>query len=137
MPGPTAHEALIYLMVVTSASDRDMTDLELARIGDVVRSWPVFEGFNDQKLVRIAQDCQKLLHEQEGLDGVLSAAAKAIPKRLHDTAYAAAIEVAAVDLEMRLEEVRVLQLLRRHLSVEPSIISAIEWATKARHRMLT
>ncbi|RJG46660.1 MULTISPECIES: tellurite resistance TerB family protein [unclassified Mesorhizobium] len=137
MPGPTAHEALIYLMVVTSASDRDMTDLELARIGDVVRSWPVFEGFNDQKLVRIGQDCQKLLHEQEGLDGVLAAAAKAIPKRLHDTAYAAALEVAAVDLEMRLEEVRVLQLLRRHLSVEEKMISAIEWATKARHRMLT
>jgi tellurite resistance protein len=137
MPALTAHEALIYLMVVTSASDRDMTDVELARIGDVVRSWPVFEGFNDQKLIRIAQDCQKLLHEAEGLDGVLSTAARAIPERLHDTAYAAAIEVAAVDLEMRLEEVRVLQLLRRHLSVEEKMISAIEWATKARHRMLT
>ena len=40
MPLLTPHEALIYLMVITSASDRDMTDVELARIGDVVRSWP-------------------------------------------------------------------------------------------------
>src|SRR5437762_2774463 len=36
MPLPTPHEGLIYLMVITSASDRDMTDVELARIGDVV-----------------------------------------------------------------------------------------------------
>ena len=35
---------------------------------------------------------------------------EALPERLHDTAYAAAFEVAAVDLEMRMEEVRVLQL---------------------------
>ena len=35
-----------------------------------------------------------------------------MPERLHDTAYAAAFEVAAVDLEMRMEELRVLQLIR-------------------------
>ena len=35
MARPTAHEALIYLMVITSASDREMTDSELARIGAV------------------------------------------------------------------------------------------------------
>src|SRR5438128_2905376 len=32
MPSPTPHEALIYLMVITSASDRDMTDVQLPRI---------------------------------------------------------------------------------------------------------
>ena len=32
------HEALIYLMVITSAVDRDMTDVELARIGNVLIS---------------------------------------------------------------------------------------------------
>jgi len=106
MSKPTAQEALIYLMVITSASDRDMTDTELARIGDVVRSWPVFADFDENRLVRVAQDCQKLLQEPAGLEGVLALAAKAIPPRLHDTAYAAALEVATVDLEMRLEEVR-------------------------------
>ena len=98
---PTPHEALIYLMVITSASDRDMTDVELARIGDVVRSWPVFEDFNHDRLVGVAQDCQKSLHEKDGLEGVLSRVAEALPERLRDTAYAAAFEVAAVDLEMR------------------------------------
>lgn len=136
MPAPTTQEALIYLMVITSASDRDMTDVELARIGDVVRTWPVFADFSDEKLIRVAQACQKLLQEPAGLDGVLAAAAKAIPARLHDTAYAAALEVAAVDLEMRLEEVRVLQLLRHHLALETQTVTAIERANKARHRML-
>ena len=134
---PTAHEALIYLMVVTSASDRDMTDAELARIGNVVRAWPIFEGFDDEKLIGIAQDCQKMLHEEGGLRGVLSVARKAIPEHLHDTAYALAFEVATADLEMRMEEVRVLQLLREHLAVDAATIAAIERATKARHRTLT
>lgn len=136
MPAPSAHEAMIYLMVITSAADRDMTDAELARIGDVVRGWPVFQDFDERKLIKVAQDCQKLLHEEEGLEGVLELAGKAIPQRLHDTAYAAAVEVAAVDLEMRIEELRVIQRLRQHLGLDAATTQAIERAAKARHRML-
>lgn len=137
MPRPTAHEALIYLMVITSASDRDMTDVELARIGEVVRTWPIFMDFDDQRLLKVAQDCEELLHQEPGLEGVLDLARRAIPERLHETAYAAAFEVASVDLEMRMEELRVLQRLRQHLSVDGLTIAAIERATKARHRTLT
>jgi len=137
MPAPTAHEAMIYLMVITSASDRDMTDVELARIGDVIRTWPVFQDFDQEKLISVAQACQKLLDKEEGLDGVLDLAKKAIPERLYDTAYALAMEVAAVDLEMRMEEVRVMQKLRQYLPVDAATANAIERAAKARHRMLT
>jgi tellurite resistance protein len=137
MPAPSAHEAMIYLMVITSAADRDMTDVELARIGDVVRDWPVFQDFDERKLIAVAQDCQKLLQAEKGLDGVLELAGKAIPQRLYDTAYAAAVEVAAVDLEMRIEELRVIQKLRQHLGLDAAITQAIERAAKARHRMLT
>jgi len=137
MPLPTTHEALIYLMVITSASDRDMTDVELARIGDVVRSWPVFEDFNLDRLVGVAQACQEMLHEKDGLEGVLARVAEALPERLRDTAYAAAFEVAAVDLEMRLEEVRVLQLIRRQLDLDTLTVAAIGRAAKARLRTLT
>lgn len=137
MKKPTAHEALIYLMVVTSAVDRDMTDVELARIGEVVRSWPIFEDFNSDRLVKVAQDCQKLLHEDDGLERVMEAARTALPLHLHETAYAAAFEVAAVDLEMRMEELRILQLLRRELAVDPVAADAIERANKARQRTLT
>jgi tellurite resistance protein len=134
---PTAHEALIYLMVVTSAADRDMTDVELGRIGDVVRTWPIFEDFDDKRLVKVAQDCQQLLHEDGGLRKVITLAQAAIPLHLHETAYAAAFEVAAVDMEMRMEELRVLQLLRQELAVDPLTVAAIERANKARHRSLT
>jgi tellurite resistance protein len=138
MKKPTAHEALIYLMVVTSASDRDMTDVELARIGDVVKSWPIFQDFNSDRLVKVAQDCQQLLHKEDGgLQKVIAVARDSVPLHLHDTAYAAAFEVAAVDLEMRMEELRVLQLLRRELAVDPLTVAAIERANKARHRSLT
>jgi len=137
MPLPSPHEALIYLMVITSASDRDMTDVELARIGDVIRTWPVFEDFNQDRLVGIAQDCQKSLHEKDGLEGVLARVAEALPERLRDTAYAAAFEVAAVDLEMRMEEVRVLQLIRRELDLDTLTAAAIARGAKARLRTLT
>jgi len=137
MPLPSTHEALIYLMVITSASDRDMTDVELARIGDVVRNWPVFEDFKQDRLIAIAQDCQKMLHEKDGLEGVLERVAEALPERLHDTAYAAAFEVAAVDLEMRMEELRVLQLIRRELDLDTLTAAAIARGAKARLRTLT
>ncbi|QND58532.1 tellurite resistance TerB family protein [Mesorhizobium huakuii] len=137
MPSPTPHEALIYLMVITSASDRDMTDVELARIGEVVRSWPVFEDFKQDRLVSVAQACQRLLHEKDGLEGVLAQIGEALPERLRDTAYAAAFEVAAVDLEMRMEEVRVLQLIRRQLDLDTLTVAAIGRAAKARLRTLT
>ncbi|ESX93080.1 MULTISPECIES: tellurite resistance TerB family protein [unclassified Mesorhizobium] len=137
MPLPSTHEALIYLMVITSASDRDMTDIELARIGDVVRSWPVFEDFKQDRLIAIAQDCQKMLHEKDGLEGVLERVAETLPERLRDTAYAAAFEVAAVDLEMRMEELRVLQLIRRELDLDTLTAAAIARGAKARLRTLT
>ena len=67
------HEALIYLMVITSAVDRDMTDVELARIGNVLKTWPVFQDFDDWKLIRVAQDCQQRLQEENGLASILAA----------------------------------------------------------------
>jgi hypothetical protein len=130
-------KALIYIMIVVSASDRDMTDRELARIGTVVDIWPVFEDFPKERLLDVSQECQRLLQQPDGLDRVFAVVRKELPPRLHDTAYALAFEVAAVDLEMRLEELRILQLLRRSLKIDDATIGAIERAAKARHRTLT
>jgi len=131
------HEALIHLMVITSAVDREMTDVELARIGNVLKTWPVFQDFDDWKLIRVAQECQERLQAPDGLSSILAEASSALPQRLHDTAYAVAFEVATVDLEMRMEEVRVLELIRDALQLDPETIDAIERAAKARHRTLT
>ena len=134
---PTPHEALIYLMVITSAADREMTDVEMARIGNVLKTWPVFQDFDEWKLIRVAQECQQRLQAKDGLGAILADVAHVLPDRLHDTAYAAAFEVATVDLEMRMEELRVLELIRDALSVDEGAVDAIERATKARHRTLT
>lgn len=137
MKKPDAYEALIYLMVIVSASDRDMTDVEMERIGHLVRAAPVFEHFDNDRLIDAARACQKLLVGPSGLDGVLAVARATIPERLHDTAYALAADVAAADLEMRLEERRVLQLIRDNLAVDDATSAAIDRAAKARHRTLT
>lgn len=134
---PSAHEALIYLMVVTSAADRDMNDEELAHIGDSVRTWPIFMDFDPEELVGAARDCQRLLQEDGGLDKVFGMVLEAVPLHLHDTAYAAAVEVAVIDREMRLEERRILERLRSWLAVDADTARAIEISAKARHRTLT
>lgn len=137
MADTTVPEALIYVMVITSASDRDMTDDELSRIGHVVQSWPIFQDFDANRIVDVARNCQKLLHEEAGLAGALALIASVLPQRFIDTAYAAAVEVATVDLEIRMEEHRILERLQETLKLDAATAEAIERATKARLRTLT
>jgi len=137
MPKPTAHEALIYLMVATSASDREMSDEELIHIGDSVRNWPIFMDYDPDRLVEAARNCQKLLQQDGGLDKVFALVLDTVPLHLHDTAYAAAVEVAVVDGEMRMEERRVLERLRSWLAVDEQSVHAIEISARARRKTLT
>ncbi|MGB3500454.1 MAG: tellurite resistance TerB family protein [Mesorhizobium sp.] len=137
MTKPTVHEALIYLMVVTSASDNEMTDVELAHIGDSVRSWPIFLDYDDADLLKAARKCQELLHDKGGLDKVFQVVLDTVPLNMHDTAYAIAVEVAVIDREVRFEERRVLQRLRTWLAIDDQTARAIEISAKARHRTLT
>lgn len=137
MPLPTVHEALIYLMVVMSASDRDMADAEMGKIGEVIKTWPVFEDFETSRLLDVARDCQEILSGPGGLEEVLNRADQVIPQRLLDTAYSAVIEIAVADREMRMEEARILQRVREHLQIDALSVAAIEMAAKARVRTLT
>src|SRR5690606_25293520 len=125
---------LIHLMIVTAAADSDITDAELRRIGDLVRGLPVFSGFDDDRLPQIAGDCQQILQRDEGLDEVLDRVAAALPDRAYDTAYALAVEVAAADLRVEQEELRVLQLLRDRLGLDKLLVAAIERGARARYR---
>lgn len=134
---PSPEEALIYLMVVSSASDRDMSDAELDRIGEVVHTWPIFHDFNSERIIEVARECQTIVQGEHGLDEVLALARGVIPKRLRDTAYAAAFEVATADLEMRMEEARILQRIAEALGVDDETVNCIQVAAKARGRTLT
>lgn len=136
VPTITEHEALIYVMVMLAAVDRMMSDRELRMIGDIVRTLPIFADYNQSDLIRTSQDCGNRLQRENGLYEVLGLIADALPLHLHDTAYALAVEVAASDLRVEEEELRLLQLLRDKLSLDKLTVAAIEHSTKARYRRL-
>jgi tellurite resistance protein len=130
----TSQEALIYVMVTLSAADRAMTDREMMKIGDVVRSLPVFSDFDEDHLVQTAEACGTLLQDDSGLDTVLDLVAATLPDRLYETAYAVAVEVAAADLNVEQEELRFLQMLRDRLELDPLAVAAIERSARVRFR---
>ena len=129
-------EALIYTMVTMSAADRTMTDNELRRIGGIVQNLPAFGDFDKEHLVAVAEDCGTLLNEDDSLDTVLDLIAESLPPKFYDTAYALAVDVAAADLDVEQEELRMLQLIRDRLDLDPLVCAAIERAARARFRML-
>lgn len=131
------HTALVYVMVVVSASDRKMPDSELRRIGEIVRTAPVFSGYDPDSLIRDARNCTAILQqEDEGLDAVVGLVREAIPTTHLDTAYALACEVAAADARFTREEIRILELIHIGLGIDRLRAAAIELATEARLRGL-
>lgn len=132
----SAQEALIHIMVVVSAADSNMTDRELAKMGTVVRTMPVFSGFDPQNLLGVAKESQRVLQQDAELGSIIASIVEAIPQRLRDTAYAIAVEIAAADLRVRPEEFRILQILRGHLGVDTLTAAAIERTAVIRHRTL-
>ena len=129
-------EALIYAMVTLSAADRTMTDRELKKIGDVVQTLPVFADFDREKLVPAAEACGTILQDDDGLDKVLDIIAAVVPAKLHETAYALAVALAAADLHVEQEELRFLQMLRDRLDLDRLAVAAIERSARARFRTL-
>ena len=128
-------EALVYIMVVVSASDRKMSDEELGRIGSVVRNLPVFHGFSQEALPFVCGQCADVLDDDNGMMKILDLIEETIPAKLRDTAYAVAVEIAAADLNIQPEEVRILELLRNRLKINKLTSAAIELAAQARHRV--
>jgi len=130
------HDALIYIMVTMSAVDRSMTDAELKKIGTIVKTLPVFEGYDQARLVDSAKACTAILQEEDGLNHILDGAREALPRKLHETAYAVAVEVAAADLHLEQEELRLLQILRDRFGIDRLACAAIERGARARHQTL-
>ncbi|GIL01102.1 MAG: hypothetical protein BroJett030_10010 [Alphaproteobacteria bacterium] len=136
MAKPTPHDALIHIMVTMSAADRTMTDKELAKMGDIIETLPVFDGYDIQKLVKAAERCADILQEEDGLDQIIAGALDVLPRRLHETAYALAVEVAAADLHLEQEELRLLQILRDRFNLDRLTCAAIERGARARYQRL-
>ncbi|MEL7490227.1 MAG: tellurite resistance TerB family protein [Pseudomonadota bacterium] len=133
VPPLTPQEAVIYLMVMTSASDGHIEEVELRTIGRVVRSFPMFSDSDEQALVQTSEQCGRLMASEDGLHKVLAAAKSALPKHLSETAYAAVVDVVTADENLDMTEIRVLELIRNTLNVPDDGAQAIEHAARARH----
>lgn len=129
----SSQDALIYMMVVTAAADTSLTDQEIGRMSVLIERLPVFVGYDLNKLPQVAAECADLI-ESKGVDGVLQIIVAALPERLQDTAYALAVEIAAVDLQVEQTELRWLELVRDHLTLDRLTTAAIEVAARARLR---
>ena len=127
------HTALIYTMVLVSASDSNMTDLELHTIGGIAQTLPAFKGFDTEELPQISSNCADMLAGEGGLNKVLDLIAESLSGRLRETAYALACEIAAVDQHLSQEEIRLLELLRHRLQIGRLVAAAIERGVRARY----
>lgn len=132
-PKLTPQEAVIFLMVMASASDGRMSERELRSIGRVVRSFPLFSNSDEQLLVETAEACGKLMSSEGGLHKVLTAASSSLPSHLGETAYAAVIDVITADEGLEMTEIRVLELIRNALKIKDDGAAAIERSARARH----
>ena len=130
------HSALVYTMVLASAADREMTDPELLRIGQIVTRLPVFADYDADMLTATSAECAALLDGDDGLDTVLGIIHEALPEKLRETAYAIACDVVAVDLTASQEELRLLEMLRHRIGVDRLAAAGIERGARARHMTL-
>jgi len=129
------HAALVYVMVVVAASDGVISDKELKTIGDLSKHLPAFRDFDHGRLLSTAQDCGAILQEPEGLDAILGLVKAALPEHLRETAYWLALEVALSDSRVMLEEIRVIEAIRRALGIDRLISTALERAARARYQV--
>lgn len=128
----TPQEALVYIMVISAAADRTLSDGEIERIDGLVARLPVFKGFDRVKLPAIAKAALDMTQRADDLGDVLEVIFADFPERLHDTAYALAVELVAADLSVRQEELRWLEMLGDYLELDKLVIAAIERAARAR-----
>ena len=134
MDGISHQDTLIFVMVSVAAVDRQMEEEEMLRIGNIVKTLPIFKKYSGDQMVNAAKVCRDILQDDEGLDTILGMAA-GLPRNLQETAYVLAAEIAASDLNVSAEEVRLLQLLRNRLDLDKLTCAALELGARARHQI--
>lgn len=131
------HTALIYIMVLASAADTDITDAEVRRIGQMIANLPVFAGFEMDNLHTAASACVELLQDEDGLDKAFDRIKAILPRKLRETAYALACDVVAADRDVHQEELRFLEMARHRLDIDRLIAAGIERGARARFARLS
>lgn len=127
-------DALVAVMIATSAADEMMTPSEFQEITAIVQVLPVFEGYDTDRISQVGAIVSDLFQEEDGLDALFGLIEEALPEHLRETAYALACDVAAADLRIAMTELRMLEELRHQLGVDRLTSAAIERGARARHQ---
>lgn len=127
-------QALICTMMLMSAADGEMSDRELQMISQEMADLPVFRDFDAARLPEVSDDFMRMISAEDGLDRALDMIFASLPENLRETAYALAVEIAAVDGKTTQEELRLLEMIRTRFGVERLVAAAIERGARARFR---
>lgn len=127
-------EALVCTMVLVAASSGAISDREVGAMSALVRSLPVFEGFSTERLNVATNAAVALLREAEGLTHAGRLIRDALEPKLRETAYALACEVVAAEGLAAQDVLRMLEIVREELHLDPLIAAAIERGARARYR---
>jgi tellurite resistance protein len=129
-------DALIAVMVATSASDETIRTAELVKIEAMVNHLPVFAGYDIDRMTRVSKSVFDLFTEEDGLDALFGLVRENLPDRLWETAYALACDVVAADVRAGQSELRLLEEIREELAIDKLHAAAIERGARARHMVV-
>lgn len=121
-------------MITMSAVDNSMSDVELGRIGSMVKHLPVFESYDADDLIADSKACGAVASGPDGLHRILDLMTASVPDRNRETAYLLCAEIAAIDGRLNNEEIRFLQLLAGALRLDRLTCVALERAAAARYQ---
>ncbi|MEM7404487.1 MAG: tellurite resistance TerB family protein [Pseudomonadota bacterium] len=132
----TPQDALVALMVTTSAADERMGAPELLSISRMIDGLPVFEDYDEERVRHISEMVFDMLEADDGLDAIVGLAHDALPEQLRETAYALACDVVAADGQANIHELRWLEMLRHRIGVGRLPAAAIERGARARYQRI-
>jgi tellurite resistance protein len=132
-PTMSAQDALVAVMVASSASDENMRTAELVAIQRMVNHMPVFANYDEDRIRGVSRIVFDLFEVEDGLDTLFGLIRAALPPRLNETAYALACDVVTADGKHNEVELRMLEEIREELSVDRLHAAAIEWGARVRH----
>jgi tellurite resistance protein len=130
----TPQDALVAVMIATSASDEALRTSELVTIERIVNHFPVFKGYDQDRLKQVSQIVFDLFEEEDGIEALFGLIRDALPQKLNETAYAMACDVAAADGRLGEGELRLLEEMRYELDIDRLAAAAIEHGARVRHR---
>ena len=127
-------DALVAVMIAISAADEMQSTEELLSIDRTIDALPCFDGYDKDRVRGVNDVVRDLFSEEDGIDALIGLVRDALPERFNETAYALACDIAAADGQVRMTELRLLEMLRHDLGVGRLAAAAIERGARARHQ---